>query len=125
MTDAKEVTGHSGTKSYLALMGSAVIAPWLIKNLGVEVAPDQQLQIVAAAVAVVGGVMRTVSSGPPLAGLRRIFARKPEPLRLAPEAAALLVRHMAPVLVTLVEKIIDRREAAKSSTARTDKGSES
>jgi hypothetical protein len=107
VSDAPEPTSAAaGSKSYLALIVSAVVAPWVVKHLGVQLDGDTQIQIAAAAVAVVGAVMRTVSKGAPLAGLRKLCRREPDALALSPDTARVLVQTMAPLIVNLVKTVL-------------------
>lgn len=102
----------AGLKSYVAIIGSAVIAPWAVKHLGVVLTPDQQLQVAAGAVAIVGTVMRSLTKVAPFAGLRRLLRPPPpppQPVEITPELVKALVKYMAPDLLRLMDALLKQR----------------
>lgn len=53
-----------GLRSYVAAIVGGVLSPWLVKTLGLEITPDQQLELVGWIMAGLMSVMRFISEGP-------------------------------------------------------------
>lgn len=54
----------NGIKSHLAAAIGAVISPWLVKHLGIELSTDEKVQLVAYIMAGLMSAMRVASTGP-------------------------------------------------------------
>lgn len=92
-----------GFRTLIATWVGAVLSPWLVQKFGIALSPDEQLQVVAVAMAAIASAMRFVTKTP--------FGKAaPAQLRAAnihPELLTIIVN-------AVIREIVKRRVAAKA-----------
>lgn len=107
-----------GAKTYIVMLISAFIAPYLATHFGIVLTPQQQTELATAFMFVVAAAMRTASTGPALAGVRTLLEARAGKAGAA--VAEKTIEELVDVLLPLVMKAVDQRLKVPNQPSATE-----